>query len=128
MTNHANKIAIELMNGLEQAWNNADGKAFGKLFTAKADFVDIRGELHQSKKAIAAGHQEIFDSIYKDSRLAYTLLQARKVAKGVVLAHLAGELTTPSGQHHSLQSVVLVRKASGWKISSFHNTLVVQTH
>jgi uncharacterized protein (TIGR02246 family) len=124
MTNHAIKIADNLIDDLEQAWNNADGKAFGKHFTATAYFVDIRGELHQSKKTIAAGHQEIFDSLYKDSRIQYTLIQARKVGKGVILAHIAGELTAPSGQHKSLQSLVLVRRHSGWKISSFHNTLV----
>jgi uncharacterized protein (TIGR02246 family) len=56
-------IANELIGRLEQAWNEADGRAFGEPFSADADFVEIRGECHQGQEAIAAGHQAIFDSI-----------------------------------------------------------------
>jgi hypothetical protein len=33
-------VANELIGRLEQAWNEADGRAFGEPFSADANFVD----------------------------------------------------------------------------------------
>ena len=124
----AEDVANELIGRLEQAWNEADGRAFGEPFTADADFVDIRGEHHRGQEAIAAGHQAIFDSIYKGSSANYKLVQARELSDDVILAHATGVLRTPSGplagEQSAVQSLVLVRGGDGWKIASFHNTLV----
>ncbi|HEX9942280.1 MAG TPA: SgcJ/EcaC family oxidoreductase [Thermoanaerobaculia bacterium] len=130
MSANAENVASEIINHLERAWNAADGQAFGEPFTADADFVDIRGEYHRSREAIAAGHQGIFDSIYKGSSMKYELLQARKLTDDVILAHSRGTLTAPAGPlagtHNAVQSLVLIREGNGWKIASFHNTLVAQ--
>jgi hypothetical protein len=56
-------VAETIMQRLELAWNRADGAAFGEPFSADADFVAIRGDLHTGREAIAAGHQQIFDTI-----------------------------------------------------------------
>lgn len=124
----AENVANELIGRLEQAWNEGDGRAFGEPFTADADFVDIRGEYHRGQEAIAAGHQAIFDSIYKGSTTSYTLIQARELSDDVILAHSTGVLSVPSGplagEHSAVQSLVLVRGGAGWKIAGFHNTLV----
>lgn len=124
----AENVANELIGRLEQAWNEADGRVFGQPFTADADFVDIRGECHRGQEAIAAGHQAIFDSIYKGSSTNYKLIQARELSDDVILAHSTGVLRAPSGplagEHSSVQSLVLVRGAEEWKIAGFHNTLV----
>ena len=124
----AESVATELIGRLEQAWNEADGRAFGEPFTADADFVDIRGEYHRGQEAIAAGHQAIFDSIYKDSSANYKLIQARELSDDVILAHATGVIRAPSGplagEHSAVQSLVLVRRGEEWKITGFHNTLV----
>ena len=49
-------------------------------------FVNIRGELHSGGEEIAAGHQQIFDTIYAGSTVRYTLLQARELDDGVMVA------------------------------------------
>ena len=67
--------------------NAADGQAFGEPFTEDADFVALRGDYHQSQESIAVGHQGIFNTIYKDSRITYVLLQARTLTDNVILAH-----------------------------------------
>ena len=54
--------AETLIERLQQAWNAGDGLAFGAPFAPDADFVTVRGELH-SGEAIAAGRQQIFDTI-----------------------------------------------------------------
>ncbi len=45
------QIAETLVGELEGAWNSADGVAYGKPFTAHADFVTIRGD-HMSGQAV----------------------------------------------------------------------------
>ena len=128
MAKRAENVATELIGRLERAWNEADGRAYGEPFTADADFVDIRGEHHRGQEAIAAGHQAIFDSIYRGSSTDFELIRARELSDEVILAHAEGVLRAPSGplagEHSAVQSLVLVRGGDGWKIAGFHNTLV----
>src|SRR5918998_6404746 len=118
MVASAENVANELIGRLERAWNGADGRAFGEPFSADADFVDIRGEHHRGQKAIAAGHQAIFDSIYKGSSTNYKLIQARELSDDVILAHATGVLKVPSGplvgEYSAVQSLVLVRGGDEW--------------
>jgi uncharacterized protein (TIGR02246 family) len=72
-------IAQTIMQRLELAWDRADGAAFGEPFSADADFVAIRGDLHTGRDAIVAGHQQLFDSIYAGSTTCYQVLQAREL-------------------------------------------------
>ena len=121
-------VTAELLGRLERAWNGADGRAFGEPFAPDADFVDIRGEHHRGREAIAAGHQAIFDSIYEGSTVAYEPTDARELPGGVILAHATAVLRAPSGpladENDSMLSLVLVRGGGGWEIAAFHNTLV----
>jgi uncharacterized protein (TIGR02246 family) len=96
MAEGADSIADDLIGRLERAWNEAGGRAFGEPFTADADFVDIRGEHHRGREAIAGGHQAIFDSVYKGSSTDYELIGARKLSDDVIPAHATGALKAPS--------------------------------
>jgi uncharacterized protein (TIGR02246 family) len=124
-------IAREIIQRLEDAWNAADGAAFGAPFAEDADFVTIRGEDHQGRAAIAGGHQGIFDTIYRGSAVTYTLLRARLLADDVVLAHASSALRVPSGplagEHNAVSTLALARGNGAWQIAAFHNTLVAPT-
>ena len=121
-------IAETVIKRLEDAWNAADGAAFSAPFAPDADFVDIRGDLHSGREEIAAGHQQIFNSIYAGSTVRYTVLQARELDQRVVLAHVDGTLNAPTGplagETKALGSVVLVGDVDEHRIAAFHNTLV----
>ena len=97
MAEGAEGVAAELIGRLERAWNEADGRAFGEPFAPDADFVTIRGEHLRGREAIAAGHQAIFDSIYKVSSTDFELTGARELSDGVILAHATAVLRAPSG-------------------------------
>jgi len=119
--------AETLIKRLQDAWNAADGATFGAPFAPDADFVTIRGELH-SGEAIAAGHQQIFDTIYAGSTVQYTVLEARELDDRVILAHVRGHLSVPAGpmagEAEAVASVILVRDGDDHQIAAFHNTLV----
>ena len=94
-------IAETVIKRLEDAWNVADGEAFSEPFAPDADFVDFRGDLHSGSQEIAAGHQQIFDSIYAGSTVRYTVLQARELEAETprVRSALARiEAVSPSGR------------------------------
>ena len=121
--------AETVIKRLEDAWNAADGAAFAAPFAPDADFVNIRGELHTGREAIAAGHQQIFDTIYAGSTLQYRVLQAREVDDRVILAHVGAVLSAPTGplagETSALASVVLVDDGDEPRIAAFHNTVVM---
>ena len=113
---------------IDDAWNAADGEAFGVPFAENADFVNVRGELHTGRRAIAAGHQGIFDTIYAGSTVRYQVLQSRELGDGSILAHVDARLSVPggplAGDHQALASMLLIENGDGHAIASFHNTLV----
>ena len=120
-------ISQTIVKRLEAAWNAADGAAFGAEFAPDADFVNVRGDLH-SGEAIAIGHQQIFDTIYAGSTVAYEVFHAREVDDRVIVSHLHATLLVPggplAGTHNALATAVLVRDGDQHRVTAFHNTLV----
>jgi uncharacterized protein (TIGR02246 family) len=92
------------------------------------NFVAIRGDLHSGRNAIAAGHQQIFDTIYAGSTVGYQVLQARELDDRVILVHARCTISAPAGpladEHASTATVVLVRHDDQYEITAFHNTLI----
>jgi uncharacterized protein (TIGR02246 family) len=121
-------IVKPVVERLENGWNAADGAAFAAPFTSDAHFVAVRGDLHTGAEAIAAGHQQIFDTIYAGSTLDLTVLQARELDDGVILAHVVGKMHAPTGplagDNEALATVVLVPAGDEHRITAWHNTLV----
>jgi uncharacterized protein (TIGR02246 family) len=111
---------------LTDAWNAGDGVAFARCFTTDTDFVNIFALHVVGREAVAKQHQFIFDSIYRGSRNAFSILKARALTDAVVLAHIAADLRVPdgplAGEIKTLASAVFVRDDIGWLIASFHNT------
>lgn len=119
-------VASEVFARLQDAWNAADGTAFGTEFTDDADFVDIRGDHHRGRPAIAEGHDAILRSIYAGSTVTFEVESVRPIAPGAVVAVVGAELDAPAGPlagtNRSHITAVLVEGGGNWAITSFHNT------
>src|SRR3954451_22473699 len=85
-TDRAAAVAREVLGRLEAAWNSADGEAFGAEYAEDAAFVTVRGVHLTGAAAIAAGHANIFATIYAGSVNRMDLVRAEEIADGVVLA------------------------------------------
>lgn len=124
------QIVSTIAGHLEDAWNEMNGEKFSQPFAKQADFINIRGMFLEkgTKKKIAEGHQSIFDSFYKDSKIKYTVNDAEDLGSGIILAHIKAELNVPqgplAGMHDSIITAIVVKENSEWKIRAFHNTLV----
>ena len=129
MTIDANRIATELADHLESAWNAADGERYGAEFTADASFVDIRGDHHRSRVAIARGHDAILAGIYRGSTVDVTVTSATVVGD-VVVAHAAIAMQAPDSplppNDGTTASFIAVNDGGTWRIAAFHNTLRVK--
>ena len=119
---------VAIVRQLEAAWNALDGPAFAAPFADDADFVNIRGDHFHGRAQIASGHAAIFQTIYAGSRNQYTIEGARLLGPDVALVRVHALLEVPTGplagRHRARFSMVLTRDAAGWKIASFHNTLL----
>jgi uncharacterized protein (TIGR02246 family) len=131
MSNENDSLAEEaaaLAARLEQAWNAADGAGFAAPFAEDADFVNVLGMHARGREAIAAGHDEIFRTVYAGSEVRYRVERARLLRPDVALVHMHGALTIPTGpmagEHEARPSMVLTREGGEWRIASFHNTFI----
>ena len=126
MTSDDEAAVRALVGRLEAAWNAADPDAFAAEFTPDADFVNVRGDYHSGRDAVAHGHEAIWKTIYAGSAIRYSLTRLREPAPGVLLAHLDALLHVPTGPFagaiRAIPSLVLVREAGAWRIACFHNT------
>jgi uncharacterized protein (TIGR02246 family) len=124
-------VASPILQQLEQAWNDADGAAFGAVFADEMDFVNVRGEHHRGDGAyIGRAHQGIFDTIYADSTVTFRLDVARVLEPGIVMAVASSTLEVPGGPlqgiHNARMTMVIVEDRGDWRITAFHNTLVAE--
>jgi uncharacterized protein (TIGR02246 family) len=94
-----------------------DGSAFAAPFAGDADFVNIRGDHFRGRAAIAAGHAEIFRTIYAGSTNYYTVEAARLLRPEVALVHVRALLDAPqgplAGRHGARFSLVLTKEPGG---------------
>jgi len=116
---------------MEAHWNDGDGHAFADLFTADAHFVTIAGQHVNGRKAIAEGHQQIFDTIYKNSQNTAMSTGVRFVRADVALAYVHWHLRfwqeNGWSDRQAMSTLVLVKQTEPveWQITSFHNTPIV---
>jgi uncharacterized protein (TIGR02246 family) len=125
------EAAIRAIVGeLEARWNAADGAAYGAHFAEDADFVNVFGHYYHGRATIAAGHQRIFDTVYRGSRNSGAVEAIRAIAPGVALALVAWHLRIPTNEGErearARNTIVLTKGAEGWRIAAFHNTPIVE--
>jgi uncharacterized protein (TIGR02246 family) len=122
------EIARDVLQRLEDAWNQGDGEAFGAPYLDDASFVTIRGELIHQRPVIAAGHGQIFASTHAGSTNRMELLEAQRISDDVIVATSRNILDAPhgplAGVHQAMSTSVLVRSDAQWRIAATQNTLV----
>lgn len=115
---------------VEQAmkgWNAKSGAEFAKPFAEDADYVIINGMHIKGRAVIDKGHQQIFDTIYKNSSLAVTVEQIRFLRPDVAVVHIRSALTvtTPENSTRTGEgriTMVMLKNQDRWEIAAFQNT------
>ena len=126
----------------ETAWNASDSNAFANAMADNVAFVGLLGERYEGREIVALGHRHIFDTIYKDSRVRYTVELVRFLKPDVAVivmlqdmtSHLPPDIVASTarqrqmspGMHDSQARATLTCAKTGenWKIATIHNTTV----
>jgi len=115
---------------MAKGWNMKSGAEFAKPFAEDADYVVVNGAHIKGRAANAAGHQQIFNTIYKDSRNAGTIKQIRFVRPDVAVVHVEWNLSFKvNGEEqkgHALATMIMTKEKGKWIIAAFQNTAIQQ--
>ena len=116
---------------METGWNIKSGAEFAKPFAEDSDYVVINGMHIKGRSANAQGHQQIFDTIYKDSSIVATVKQIRFLRPDVAVVHGVSNLTFKTGGEEKKGSgfvtLVMTKDKGKWSIAAFQNT-AIQSH
>lgn len=110
-----------------RGWNMKSGAEYAKPFAADSDYVVINGIHIKGRAANAAGHQQIFDTIYKDQDIAATVEQIRFLRPDVAVVHVLAERYLKSDRNRTTKArltLMMVKNGGKWEIAAFQNTQI----
>lgn len=118
---------LENVKQMEDGWNTKSGPLFAKPFAEDADYVIINGMYIKGRPVIEKAHQEIFDTIYKETTVKLAMKQVRFLRPDVAVVHVTAERTGPAKdlQQKAFITLVMTKENQGWTIAAFQNTGVV---
>lgn len=117
----------ELFQQMLDGWNQGDGQAYAAPFTEDADYVIVDGKHVKGREVIASGHQYIFNTIFKGSKMKGQVKDIRFLSADIALMHAEGVLQLPgqvgmASEQASTMTIVAIRQIDRWGFTAFHNT------
>jgi len=121
----SNKEIKKVFDGLSDAWEQADGNAWGNYFSDNADFTVWFGLHLKGRKEISEGHQWVFETVYPNTRYEFTITNINFLKPDIAIVHLNADVIKPGESlpedPHTLPVAVLQKLDNNWKIVMFHN-------
>lgn len=124
----ADELAIrDRIAVVEAGWNAGDGNRFAAPFAEDADYVIVDGHYINGRQTIAQGHQQIFDTIYRDTHNVASVQRIRFLGDDIAIAHVEWQLTFrhDPAVRKSMSTMVMAKAGDTWSITAFQNTQVV---
>lgn len=112
---------------LETGWNKKSGAIFARPFAEDADYVVINGMYFKGRTQIETAHQQIFDTIFKETTVTLKIRQIRFLRPDVAVVHVNGHRDGPTKElvQDALVTLVMTKEKENWTIAAFQNTAVV---
>lgn len=122
----------QIAQTLQDGWNTGNGALFASHFATDANYTVWNGRYIQGKEAVATGHQQIFDTIYKDTRQKIEIAWMRLLRPDVAVAQLHAGIVNHSMNGHDeatwpkLKPLLVLAKENGrWQIAVLQNTPIM---
>lgn len=124
-TNDDERQVRALYQRLLDSWGDAE--AYAACFTEEADYVISDGALEHGRAEIVAGHDIIFSSWARDTRLAGTIHSLRfltsEVAYVLAYGHIeSGESPGDAEKEGTVYSIVAQKLGEEWLFVAYQNT------
>ena len=117
-----------IIANLGEAWTKGDAKLWGAQFAEDADFTVWTGAYVNGREAITRGHEEIFNTIYKGTKMRLTVRSIRFLREGVAVAHTEGRVVKKEEEFpatpQNVQVFILTKEKGQWQIAVFQNTRI----
>lgn len=126
----SDEIAVRALYGqLMDGWNAGSGEAFAAPFAEACDFIAFDGTRFHGRDALARFHDPLFQTHLKGTRLVGAVTEVRFLSPDIAMMHATGGTiargaTQPARERDSIQTLVAVRQAGGWRLVAFQNTRV----
>lgn len=123
------KAIRENVKYMETGWNTKSGAQFAKPFAEDADYVVINGMYIKGRAVIEKTHQQIFDTIFKDTTVTLKIKQIRFLRPEVAVVHVEGrrDAATEDLKQDAFVTMVMTKEKEGWVVAAFQNTAVVSS-
>ena len=125
MNTHTDTTAIRaLIERSADAWARGDGTAYGACFTADAVDITYVGTVYHGRADIGRGHQALFDSVLKGTRLIIEIVDIRRYGSDTAIVSTRGESAKrPPKKLGKLATYTVVRDTDGqWRIAAVQKT------
>lgn len=117
-----------IVSSLAEAWTSGDAEASAKHFTEDAYYTIWFGRRIKGREEIARGHEQIFKTIYKDTKQKLEVRSVRFVRDDVALVLVDGSVVKKTedfpASPHVVPLLVFTKEKGAWSIVAFQNTLV----
>lgn len=129
----ADETAIrQIAQTLQDAWNTGDGALFASKFAPDANYTVWNGHYGQGKEWVAASHQQLFDTIYKDTQQKIEVAWIRPLRPDVAVVQLQGGMVNRGMNGHDASAwpkvkplLVLTKENGRWQIAVLQNTPIM---
>lgn len=122
----------QLAQRLVEAYNGKDADAFGSLFTADAQFVNVTGDRRRGCADIAESHRQAFATVLAGTSLDQEGLDVETVGDDLEIGVLAWRreravdappVGAPAGT--GVMTLVARRESGDWRLAAASNVPVV---
>lgn len=110
-----------VIGGLVDAWSCGDADAFASGFAADADFYNVFAQHLDGRPAIANHHAQLFDTVYRDTRLSDVDVSVRLIRPDVAVVVMRSVLHVAGEQRPAHALGVVTRDDGRWQIASLQN-------
>lgn len=123
------KAIRQIVTNLTDAWAAGDGAKWADQFTDDVDYTVWNGLYSSGREENRKGHQMIFDTFYKNTKLNIEIRKIRFLRDDVAIVHMFASVIKKDEkpQNDSPETspmMVLSRENGKWRIVAFQNTPV----
>ena len=85
----------------------------------------------KGRAAIEKAHQQIFDTIFKNTTVSLSVKQIRFLRPDVAVVHFTGHRDAPKNEQQlvsdAIVTLIMTREKEVWRIAAFQNTQIIPT-
>ena len=120
----------QVIKNIAAAWAEADAVKFADNFTDDVDYTVWNGLQFKGREANIKGHQQIFDTIYKKTKVDLKIKNIRFLSDKIAAVQVHGEMFKDGKRLENSVSVVplmiFVKEKGNWRIAILQNTPIIR--